>query len=160
MKRISSEHPSRPQQPPLPTILYVEDEDENWTVAELRLRGRFNLVRAATDEEACQAVRDHGDALHAVLMDIQLKGSRLDGIKLCRLFRGTLEDPELPPYARGCPTITAPILFVTAYGQRYTEEELRGLGGHTLITKPVDFNRIPLFLRPQEGPPESPPEGP
>jgi CheY-like chemotaxis protein len=77
-------------------------------------------------------------------MDIQLKGSQLDGVKLCRLFRGTLQDPALPPYARECPTITAPIIFVTAYGQRYTEAELKGVGGHMLITKPVDFNRIPL----------------
>ena len=143
MKRIA-ETPSRGLPRALPTILYVEDEDENWTVAELRLRGRFNLVRAATDEQACQAVRDHGHALHAVLMDIQLKGSLLDGVKLCRLFRGALDDPELPAFARGCPTITAPIIFVTAYGQRYTEAELRGVGGHMLITKPVDFNRIPL----------------
>jgi CheY-like chemotaxis protein len=143
MKRIG-ETPARGVPRALPTILYVEDEEENWTVAELRLRGRFHLVRASTDQEACQAVRDHGHSLHAVLMDIQLKGSQLDGIKLCRLFRGALEDPALPPYARGCPTITAPIIFVTAYGQRYTEAELRGVGGHMLITKPVDFNRIPL----------------
>jgi CheY-like chemotaxis protein len=143
MKRIA-QTPARGLAPALPTLLYVEDEDENWAVAELRLRGRFHLVRAATDEQACQAVRDHGHSLHAVLMDIQLKGSLLDGIKLCRLFRGALDEAELPPYARGCPTITAPIIFVTAYGQRYTEAELRGLGGHMLITKPVDFNRIPF----------------
>src|SRR5437879_271730 len=114
MKRIA-DTPARGFLRALPTILYVEDEDENWTVAELRLRGRFHMVRAATDEEACQAVRDHGHSLHTVLMDIQLKGSQLDGIKLCRLFRGALEGADLPPYARGCPTITAPIIFVTAY---------------------------------------------
>jgi len=143
MKRIG-ETPARGVPRALPAILYIEDEDENWTVAELRLRGRFHLIRAATDQEACQAVRDHGHALHAVLIDIQLKGSQLDGIKLGRLFRGALDQADLPPYARGCPTITAPIIFVTAYGQRYTEAELRGVGGHMLITKPVDFNRIPL----------------
>src|SRR5689334_19198772 len=141
MKRIT---PPRGLPRVLPTILYVEDEDENWTVAELRLRGRFHMVRAATDEQACEAIRAHGPTLHTVLMDIQLKGSQLDGIKLCRLFRGSLADPDLPPYARDCPTITAPIIFVTAYGQRYTEAELKGVGGHMLITKPVDFNRIPL----------------
>jgi CheY-like chemotaxis protein len=143
MKRIS-ETPARGLPRALPTLLYVEDEDENWTVAELRLRGRFHMVRAATDAEACEAVRKHGPTLHAVLMDIQLKGSQLDGIKLCRLFRGSLEDADLPPYARGCPTITAPIIFVTAYGRRYTEAELKGFGGHMLIVKPVDFTRIPL----------------
>ena len=138
------ETPSRGVPPALPTVLYIEDEDENWTVAELRLRGRFHLLRASTDQEACQAVRDYGPSLHAVLVDIQLKGSRLDGIQLCRLFRGALEGAELPPYARGCPTVAAPIIFLTAYGQRYTQAELRGVGGHMLITKPVDFDRIPL----------------
>ena len=107
MKRIS-ETPARGLPRALPTLLYVEDEDENWTVAELRLRGRFNMVRAATDAQACEAVRKYGPTLHAVLMDIQLKGSQLDGIKLCRLFRGSLEDANLPPYARGCPTSPPP----------------------------------------------------
>lgn len=147
MKEISRETGSRPQ-PALPTILYVEDEDENWTVAELRLRGRFRMVRAATDQEAVRVVRELHQGLHAVLMDIQLRGSELDGIKLCRLFRGSLDDAELPAFAKGCPTITAPIVFVTAYGLRHSEQELRGLGGHMLITKPVDFNRLPPFLRP------------
>jgi CheY-like chemotaxis protein len=146
MKKIGS---ARPAPEPArdaskPLILYVEDEEENWHITSVRLRDRYQLVRAADDQQACQMARDVGDKLYAVLMDIQLKGSQLDGIKLCRLFRGALEDPALPPYARGCPTITAPIIFVTAYGQRYSEAELRGVGGHMLITKPVDFNRIPL----------------
>ncbi len=130
--------------PSKPLLLYVEDEDDNWAVTELRLRGRYRLIRAADDQVACELVRQHGSTLYAILMDIQLKGSKLDGIQLCRLFKGQLEG-DLPPYAQGCAT-PAPIFFVTAYGNRYTEEELIAAGGTALITKPVDFVRLNLAL--------------
>src|SRR5688572_937746 len=103
-------------------ILYVEDEDDNWQVTELRLRNRYSLVRAASDEEACRIVKDLRGDLYAVLMDIQLKGSRLDGLQLCRLFKGLLPDGHLPHYAHGCPRVSAPVFFVTAYGSRHGEE--------------------------------------
>jgi CheY-like chemotaxis protein len=127
-------------------ILYVEDEDDNWQVTELRLRNRYSLVRAASDEEACRIVGSLRGDLYAVLMDIQLKGSRLDGIQLCRLFKGLLPDGDLPDYARACPRISAPIFFVTAHGSRHGEDEIRRAGGHALIHKPVDFIRLTLAL--------------
>ncbi|HVE82493.1 MAG TPA: hypothetical protein VND93_06585 [Myxococcales bacterium] len=130
-------------------ILYVEDEDENWVITQMRLRDRYHLVRAVNDEEACRKVREGGSRLYAVLMDIQLKGSRLDGLQLCRLFKGKLEPDrlrELPAYAQGLPVVEAPLFFVTAYGARYNEEELRAAGASWLITKPVDFVRLTLAL--------------
>lgn len=147
MKRVETKPPA-PQAPetPRPPILYVEDEDENWLVTELRLRHRYDLVRAVTDQEACRLVRERGQELYAVLMDIQLKGSELDGIQLCRVFKGKLAGQQLPRFARDCPTIQAPIFFVTAYGARFSEADLKACGGHALITKPVDFIRLNLAL--------------
>jgi CheY-like chemotaxis protein len=148
MKRIgtavASPQPTKDASKPL--ILYVEDEDENWMVTELRLRDRYNLLRAADDHDACRIVRSYGASLYAILMDIQLKGSQLDGIKLTKLFKGKLDPSQVPLYAQGCPVVKAPIFFVTAYGARYTEEELKRIDGHALITKPVDFLRLTLAL--------------
>jgi CheY-like chemotaxis protein len=132
-----------------PMLLYVEDEEENWHITEMRLRDRYHLVRAADDQAACRLAREVGSKLYAVLMDIQLKGSKLDGIQLCRLFKGKLPSDQrstLPPYALDVPELAAPLFFVTAYGARYQEDELKAAGATWLITKPVDFVRLTLAL--------------
>jgi CheY-like chemotaxis protein len=123
----------------------VEDEAENRDVTELRLRDRFELVWAATDREACSMVHKHADRLYAILMDIQLKGSQLDGIQLTKLLRG---EPlsAVPPHAQGLPTLDVPIIFVTAYGSRYTEDQLLAVGGTAVVPKPVDFVDLTLAL--------------
>ncbi len=138
--------PGRGPLPERPLVLYVEDEQENWDVTELRLQKKYRLIRAANDQQACSAVRQHGNALFAVLMDIQLSGSTLDGIQLTRLFRGKLDATSLPAYARACPLLDVPIFFVTAYGDRYSEAELIQHGGSGLVHKPVDFVNLTLRL--------------
>lgn len=130
---------------PKPLVLYVEDEDDNWAVTELRLSKKFQLVRAKTDVEAITAVRRFGTQLHTILMDIQLSGSTLSGIQLTQLFRGTLRD-EVPQYAKDCPRVDAPIIFVTAYNARYTEDDLKKAGGESMVSKPVDFVALNLSL--------------
>lgn len=126
-------------------VLYVEDEDENWEVAELLLKKKYQLTRARDAREACAAVQALPD-LFAVLMDIQLSGSELDGIQLTRLFRGTLPAENRPSYALSLPVLTIPIIFVTAYGARYSETSLIEAGGNLLVTKPVDFTKLTLGL--------------
>jgi CheY-like chemotaxis protein len=127
-------------------ILYVEDEDENWEVAMLRLSKTYELVRARDAHEACEAIRLHKDSFFAILMDIQLHGSELDGIALTKMFRGTLESAQRPRYAADIPTLSTPIVFMTAYGSRYSEAELIAAGGSFLVTKPVDFLKLTLGL--------------
>lgn len=126
-------------------VLYVEDEEENREVTALRLRDRFELLWATNDREACALILRYHSRLYAILMDIQLKGSQLDGIQLVRLLRG---EPlsHLPSYAQGLPTLDVPIIFVTAYGARYTEEQLLAFGGTHVVTKPVDFVNLTLAL--------------
>jgi len=127
-------------------ILYVEDNDDNWVVAELRLGKQFDLLRARTDREACELLVQHGDGLSGVLMDIELLGSTLNGIDLVRLIRGRIAPLGLPEFARRVPTLAVPILFVTAHGQTYSKAELLGAGGDALITKPVDFKVLNMEL--------------
>jgi CheY-like chemotaxis protein len=148
MKKI--EAPSAPQlsQPArkLPWVLYVEDEEDNWIVTELQLRRRFQLTWAQDDRAACELLRQAPQPPHAILMDIQLHGARLDGIQLTRALRGTLPKQEVPEYAQGLAPLAVPILFVTAYGARYSEAELLAAGGNGVIPKPVDFVALSLAL--------------
>jgi len=128
-------------------VLYVEDEPENREVAELRLRRSYDLLLAPTDEVACTMLRERGPELSAILMDIQLKGSVLDGIELVKLVRGTLPDSKKPPWAKDVPVLLdLPIFFVTAYGARYAEAELLAVGAQKLVTKPVNFSELTLAL--------------
>lgn len=121
------------------TLLYVEDDDENWDVAEYRLSKAYTIVRAATSEQACREVQQRGRSFAAILMDIELRGSELNGIELTELFRGKRLARDLPSYASNLPPITQPIIFVTAHGARYTDVELMLFGADKVIAKPVDF---------------------
>ncbi len=151
MKKVSPTSPGGAAvRAPLPRILYVEDEDENWELAQLWLEDRYELVRACDAESTCRAVKAAGPALHAILMDIQLAGSALDGIQLTRLLRGSLPRDGLPEYAREVPVLQIPIFFVTAYGGRYQERELREAGGTRLMPKPVDFDQLCAALEAAE----------
>jgi len=129
------------------TLLYVEDDDENWDVAEYRLSKAYNIVRAATSEQACREVQQRGRAFAAILMDIELRGSELNGIELTELFRGKRPGKVLPDYAAGMPTFTNPIIFVTAHGARYSDVELMLFGADRVIAKPVNFATLTLALQ-------------
>jgi len=129
----------------MPRLLCVEDNDDNWDVAELRLGRAYTIVRAATDREACAALKQTG-SFYAVLMDIELAGSTLNGIQLTRLIRGKLSPAERPDYASDVPTSEVPILFVSAYGSAYRRAELLATGANDVLAKPVDFTRLSLAL--------------
>lgn len=128
-------------------VLYIEDNDQNWLVAELRLKLHYRLYRARNDREACEMYRQHREELVAILMDIELHGSLLDGIQLTALFRGRPLPQDLPEYARDLtPSPLIPILFMTAYNAHYPEADLIAAGGNMLIAKPVDFVRLASTL--------------
>jgi CheY-like chemotaxis protein len=142
MKRVPPPSPgvaepssARPRQ----LVLYVEDDEDNRQVASFRLSKRYELVCAATDREACELLEQRGREVAIILMDIELKGGRLTGVELARLVRGRLDRADLPAYAQRVPVLETPILFVTAYGDKYRRPELLGAGGDEVIAKPVDF---------------------
>lgn len=147
MKKRSIPAPRQPSGTfPMRPLLYVEDNDDNWAVAELRLGARFQLIRAATDRKACELLAKEGPRLCAVLMDIELQGSELNGIELARLIRGTNQRPSLPPYAKAVPVMNVPLIFVTAYNQVYSEDVLKAAGGDLIMAKPVDFRALNMAL--------------
>ena len=127
-------------------ILYVEDEEDNRNIAAMRLGERYALLFATNDREACECIAANHGRLSAILMDIQLKGSQLDGIQIVKLCRGTLPADAKPAYAQAAPVVKTPILFVTAFAERYSEADLLGAGGDCVITKPVEFGQLTLAL--------------
>lgn len=134
--------------PDMPLVLYVEDEDDNFVIAQLRLRGRFRVLRAATDEEACDMVRRYGSQLRAVLMDLQLRGAELDGNQLVKLFTGqplNLNRP-LPAFARDLPRLDAPVFVVTAYGATLPAD-VEVPEAVSFFSKPVDYTYLIKVLQ-------------
>lgn len=133
---------------PKELLLYVEDDDDNWEVAELRLGKSYDLLRAANDVDACRLIRERRGDIHAVLMDIELRGSELNGVELTSLLRGNTlpQGRVLPAYARNLPTLSRPVVYVTAHGARYTNVQLLLSGADKVISKPVDFGDLQLAL--------------
>lgn len=140
MKKIRQAAP-RPDVPtgPRKLVLYVEDDEANRHVANVRLERKYEMLAAANDREACKLLVEQGPRLALILMDIELRGSTLNGIDLTRLVRGKLIGPNLPEYATKVPQLDLPILFVTAYDQRYRKPELLAAGADEVIPKPIDF---------------------
>lgn len=141
-------HQSRPKRlaDSVSSILYVEDEDANWEVTQLSLRGKFQLTRARDAREAFTAIARGGFDL--ILMDIQLSGSDMNGIEIAQAVTGCntgAADEPLPEYARGV-TTASPIVFVTAYSAIYGRDELLASGGKELVVKPVDFTQLLLVV--------------
>jgi len=141
---VDSTEPVRPKKH-LQQVLYVEDNDANWHVTELRLSRSYNLVRAKTDREACKILAQP-TKLYAILMDIELGGSRLNGIQLTKLIRGKLSNSELPDYAQNIPLLEVPVLFVTAYGDAYPRSDLLACGANDVLSKPVNFTQMNVAL--------------
>ena len=137
---------TRPRRGGRDTILYVEDDDENWDVADLRLAGTYDMLRAKGSRDACELIRARHDVIDVVLMDIELRGSELNGIELTELFRGKRPSKPVPHYADNLPLVSKPIIFVTAHGARYSDVELMLFGADKVIPKPVNFNQLNLAL--------------
>lgn len=131
---------------PRPVILYVEDDADTFRLAALRLKDKYQLVNAATDREACAQLEAWGDRLYAVLMDVELQGSALDGLALVQLLRGQLPAARTPAWARRVPQLNIPIIVMTAYPEKHSEAEARTLGATHFVPKPIDFRRLNLAL--------------
>ena len=126
-------------------LLYVEDDDLNWEIAELHLRTGYVLTRARNAAEALMLLE--GRAFDAVLMDIQLGRSDLSGFETAQAIRATRTTQNLPLYARKSPHPDVPIIFVTDNHDSYIRLQVLENGGDDLVTKPVDFTQLALSLR-------------
>ena len=112
-------------------ILYVEDEDTNWEVAQLWLRDKFCLTRARNDREVFELLEKEDFDL--ILMDIQLSGSTLNGVDITKILRGRGLG-TVPAFAENADCKNARIIFVTAYSARYSRNELVEAGGDEMLS--------------------------
>ena len=132
---------------PLPLVLYVEDNLENQKVASLSLKRKYDVRMAINARETCDFIRKSAERIEIILMDIELQESELNGIELTRLIRGNLKQPNLPGYAQDFPVLPGiPILFVTAFSDKYSTAMLLAAGGNRVISKPVDFVELQLAM--------------
>ena len=142
LTRISKSEKVEPDESDGQAVLYVEDEDVNWEVAELSLRSKFSLTRAKTAQEAFRLLATK--TFDLILMDIQLMGSDFNGIEITQILKGRFNQ-AIPEYAQGITAPNTKIIFVTAYSARYGKELIEA-GGDDLMTKPVDFTRLSLVM--------------
>lgn len=145
LKKFNRRRSRQERKSNLISILYVEDNDINWMLMARMLRDEYNLVRARNDEEAFATLRS--GTFRVILMDIQLRGSQLDGVQIARIFKGKKDAPPTLPYTQDMPQriATIPIVFVTAYAY-YKREELLAMGGDDVLYKPIDVDKLREIL--------------
>jgi CheY-like chemotaxis protein len=117
--------------PTLSKILYVEDEPDIQTIAELALvtLGGFRLKTCASGAEAIGAVGAFAPDL--ILLDVMMPG--MDGIATLAALRSSRDTAQVP------------VIFMTARSQPAEIARYRSLGALDVITKPFD----PLVLADQ-----------
>lgn len=147
MTRVNKVAPVVTAAPPKPLVLYVEDDPDTFRLAQLRLQQRYEVINAGTDEEAAELLSKHGESLYAVLLDVELQGSQLDGLAIVRAIRGMPPTKPPPAYAKKIPVLEhTPLIVMTAYVTRYSEADVKALGANHFLTKPIDFTRLSLAL--------------
>ena len=112
-------------------ILVVEDNDMNMQLVEYLLEeGGYNIVKAASGEEALSITRETDAPPDLILMDIHLPG--VDGLSVVQ---------ELKNDAR---TSRIPILALTAHAMRGDKDRFLQAGCDGYISKPID---VKTFLK-------------
>jgi CheY-like chemotaxis protein len=127
-------------------VLYVDVDDASFEESSQRLRRAYKLVRAQKDREACELLRAHHRELVAVLLDVDMPGSVLDGILLTRVLRKRVPSQAVPPFARDLPELEVPIILVTKRAASYAENDMVQYGGDRLIAKPVEIHKLTLSI--------------
>ncbi len=105
------------------TVLVVEDNADNMTLAVFLLKSAGHTVLSATDAESGLTLA-HARRPNLILMDIQLPG--MDGLEATRLLK------------RDDTTRAIPVIALTALAMRGDEERFRGAGCDGYIAKPFE----------------------
>ncbi|MCS7083225.1 MAG: response regulator [Bacteroidetes bacterium] len=103
-------------------MLVVEDNPDVRRLLVLYLRGRYEVVEAATGEEAFRIVQER--PVDAILMDINLPGD-WSGLDAARAIRA------LPGMAH------VPIIAQTAYAALFDEQQVLAAGCSYYMNKPI-----------------------
>jgi two-component system cell cycle response regulator DivK len=109
------------------TVLVVEDNPANMTLATFLLKSAGYTVLSAVDAEAGLALArsEHPDL---VLMDIQLPG--MDGLEACGILKADDATRDIPLFA------------LTALAMKGDEERIRAAGCDGYIAKPLAYKEF------------------
>jgi len=109
------------------TVLVVEDNPANMTLATFLLKSAGYAVLSATDAEAGLALarREQPDL---VLMDIQLPG--MDGLEACAILKKDQGTRDIP------------VIALTALAMKGDEERIRAAGCDGYIAKPLAYREF------------------
>jgi CheY-like chemotaxis protein len=108
----------------LPTILIVEDQEDQAFYLQAILRQKFEPVVATTSEAALQCFNEIGDKIKLVLMDLGLPGGS-DGFGLTRSLRGNTKWKAVP------------IIAISAYAFDEDRALAMSAGCSAYLAKPV-----------------------
>jgi PAS domain S-box-containing protein len=128
-----AESPNRPTseaQARRPAVLVVEDDGETQDYMRAILGKRFEVLLAASGEEARRHLAERADAIRAILMDLSLKGEE-DGLSLARSLRG---HPKWKDVA---------VIATTAHAFPEDRDRALAAGCDAFLAKP--FSREQLF---------------
>ena len=109
------------------TVLVVEDNPANMTLATFLLKSAGYGVLSATNAEAGLALA-RTEQPDLVLMDIQLPG--MDGLEACAILK------------RNDATRNIPVIALTALAMKGDEERIRAAGCDGYIAKPLAYREF------------------
>ena len=123
------------------TVLVVEDNPTNMTLAVFLLESAGYTVLSATDAEAgLTLARDEQPSL--ILMDIQLPG--MDGLQATAVLK------------RDDATRAIPVIAMTALAMKGDEERIRAAGCDGYIAKPMRYQEFLAAIAAQLSPDTKP----
>jgi two-component system nitrogen regulation response regulator NtrX len=113
-------------------ILIVDDEvDIRMAVGGILQDEGFAIREAASGEQAVEAVQTRAPA--AVILDIWLEGSKLDGLQVLSAIKAMRPN--------------VPVVMISGHGTIATAVEAIKLGAYDFIEKPFEADRLLLILR-------------
>ena len=116
------------------SVLVVEDNRSNMTLAGFLLRSMGHTVLSATNaEEGLALAREEQPSL--ILMDIQLPG--MDGLEATALLKGDHA------------TRAIPVIALTALAMKGDEERIRAAGCDGYIAKPMRYREFQATITAQ-----------
>ena len=109
------------------TVLVVEDNAANMTLAKFLLESAGHAVLSATDAEAGLALA-RAQRPNLILMDIQLPG--IDGLQATALLK------------KDATTRDIPVIALTALAMKGDEERIRAAGCDGYVAKPLAYKEF------------------
>jgi len=109
------------------TVLVIEDNPANMTLATFLLESADHVVLAAIDAESGLTIA-RAKKPDLILMDIQLPG--MDGLEATGILKGDAA------------TKTIPVIALTALAMKGDEERIRAAGCDGYIAKPLDYKQF------------------